>query len=128
MSSGGHSSVQNKAIPGVHLDVRELAQFLAWLEQATQSDEQGAPLPQPPTFRDHTVARWTHRIMGLAASAETVEGRLSRVERAVDERAGQLRDQTLQLAEQLAAAYECADRAKDAQKIRLRAAGLSLKA
>lgn len=124
--SGGQGSVQRKVVPGVQLDVMELAGFLAWLQTAVQSDEQGLPWPDSPTFRDQTVARWTRMIRGLAARREDVEARIRKAEGSVDQLAGQLRDQTLQLAEQLAAIYELSDRAGHAQTIRLRAAGLSL--
>lgn len=126
--SGSSSSIQRQAIPGVHLDVRELARFLAWLDQAAQSDECGLPVPDPSMFRDRTVTRWTQMIMGLAAGTERVEARLRGAEGLVDQQVSQLRHQTLHLAEQLAALYECCDRADKAQTIRLRAAGLNLRA
>lgn len=122
-----HGSVGRKVIPGIHLDVEELARFLVWLEEAVRSNEEGAPLPKPPAFRDQTLTRWTEIIMGLAACAEDVEARLRGAERSVDQQADQLRDQTLQVAEQLAGVYEFCDRTDDAQAIRLRAAGLSLR-
>lgn len=126
--AGGSSSVQRPTIPGVDLDVRELARFLSWLEIAARSGEAGVRLPEPPAFRDVTVTRWTRLIMGLEAGAETVEARLRGAERSVDGQVSQLRDHTLQLAEQLAAVYESTDRPDHAQAIRLRAAGLRLRA
>lgn len=124
----GSSSVQRTPIPGVDLDVRELARFLAWLERVGQAAASGAPMPEPPMFRDQTLTRWAQMICGVAAGAEQVETRLRAAEGLVDHQAAQLRDQTLRLAEQLAALYECSDRADAAQIIRLRAAGLNLRA
>lgn len=126
--SGGHSSAQMTVAPKIPLDVRELARFLAWLERAAQANQRGGPLPDPPTFHDRTVTRWSHMIMELAGCTGHVEARLRGAEHAVEEQAGQLRDQTLRVAEQLAALYELSGRPCDAQTVRLRAAGLSLRA
>ena len=71
--AGGSNSVQRTPIPGVDLDVRELARFLAWLEGAGQSAASGAPMPDPPVFQDQTVTRWSQIILGLAAGADQVK-------------------------------------------------------
>lgn len=115
-------------MPGIQLDVLDLARFVAWLEDARRSDEQGRPLADPPAFRDDTVSAWARMIAGLAARAASLGAGLGRAEDSIDRQAAQLRDQTLQLAEHLAAVYECCERDDEARSIRLRAAGLSLQA
>ena len=51
----------------------------------------------------------------------------ARAEGTVEQLAARLGDQTLQLAEQLAAVYEWSGRPEEARRIRLRAAGLRLR-
>lgn len=126
--SRGWGSTQGKTIPGVHLDVGDLARFLDWLERAAQSNGSGLRLPDPPAFRDQTVTRWMRIVVGFSTAAEGIEAELRGAENVVGRQVSQLRDQTVQLAEQLAAVCECSDRADEAQAIRLRAAGFSLRA
>ena len=114
--------------PGTQLDVSDLVSFLAWLEEARRSDENGGPLAVPPSFRDQTVADWAKRIVDRANRAAHIEAGLRRAEASIDQQAAQVRDQVVQLAEHLAAVYECCDRAEDARAVRLRAAGFSLHA
>lgn len=125
--SGRRSSLDRTIAPELDPDIGDLARFLVWLAQAAQAEEAGLPWPGAPACHDRTVARWTQMITGLAACAERVDARLRRAEGAVDQLAARLGDQTLQLAEQLAAVYEWSGRPDEAQGVRMAAAGLSLR-